>query len=409
MDERFEKYARLLIEIGVNVREGENLLIEAPVDAAELVRMCTKIAFQRKVRDVIVHYTDAYVDRERIRALPAEQLREVAPWQHEARAYYLKQPASSLLIKSTYPYLYADCDTEKLSAYQQFSNDLRNVIRRSIAQDGTKWCIACYPNALWAKTLYPELPQEEAFQAMLSLFYDICRIRQGEDPIQNWIDHINSNLRINRKLDSYHLDRLVFHNDLGTDLEVGLHPNARFSLSDADFTQEGYCWNIPTEEVATSPDKYRVNGTVVASRPLELGGSIIEGMRFSFREGKVVDFKAERNGEIIQNILDTVEGAQYLGEVALVPDSSPISQSGKLFYNTLFDENASCHLALGNGFAKSVLTADPADVSTWEKVNLNHSGIHIDFMFGTPDMEVTGYDQDGKAYSIFRNGNFALK
>lgn len=409
MDERFEKYARLLIEIGVNVREGENLLIEAPVDAAELVRACTKIAFERKVRDVIVHYTDAYIDLERIRNLSAEQLKEVAPWQDEARAHYLKQGASSLLIKSTYPYLYADCESDKMSAFQTFSNNLRNVIRRSIAQDGTKWCIACYPNSLWAKTLYPELPEEEGFRTMLELFYDICRIRIGEDPVQNWIDHINSKREINKKLDTYHLDHLVFHNSLGTDLEVGLHPNALFCISDKEFTRESYCWNIPTEEIATTPDKYRINGTVTATRPLELGGSIIEGMRFRFENGEVVDFSAEKNGEIIRNILDTVEGAQYLGEVALVPNDSPISQSGKLFYNTLFDENASCHLALGNGFARSVRGADPADFSTWEKVHVNHSGIHIDFMFGSPDMEVNGYDAEGKEYPIFRNGNFALE
>ena len=406
--ELLEKYARLLIEIGVNVTANEDLIIEAPADAAELVRLCTKIAFERKVHDVIVLYTDAYVDLERIRSLPADQLKEVPSWQIEARRQALRQGASSLLIKSTYPYLYKDCPVDKMNAYQEFSNNLRNVIRASIAQDGTKWCIASYPNALWAKTLYPELPKDMAMQKMLDLFFKICRIRKGEDSVQSWIDHINDERKIAWKLDSFHLDRLLFRNSLGTDLEVGLHPNAVFAISDRLFSRKDYCWNIPTEEIATSPDKYRVNGTVVASRPLELGGTIVEGMRFTFQEGKVVRFHADKNPEVLQHILDHVDGSRYLGEVALVSDDTPISQSGKLFYNTLFDENASCHLALGKGFALSVKSADPADIATWEPVHLNYSAVHIDFMFGTSDMSVTGYDKTGKEYPIFRDGCFVV-
>lgn len=408
MDERFEKYARLLIEIGINVKEGETLIIEAPVDAAELVRECTKIAFERKAKDVIVFYDDPYIDLERLKNLNADSLIDVPLWETESRRHYLEKGASSLAIKSAYPYLYADCKTENLNALREHHSEVRQVIRSSIAKDGTKWCVACYPNSLWARHLYPELEEQDALLAAKNLFFDLCHIREGEDPVQNWIDHINRTQNRGRIIDSYHLDRIVFENSIGTSLEVGLMPEAHFSSGDKLFTREGYCWNIPTEEIATAPDKYRVNGTVVASKPLELGGTIIKDFMFKFENGKVVSFHAKENGSILQNILDTVEGARYLGEVALVPYDSPISKSGKLFYNTLLDENASCHLALGSGYAMSVHTADAADISTWENVHLNYSKVHIDFMFGTPDMTVTGYDLKGQSYPIFKNGNFVF-
>jgi len=405
-DNRLTKYARLLIELGVNLKNQQYLIIEAPVDAYPLVQALTKEAFKRNAKDVIVFYNDAYVDKERCQHVNIDIIKTVLPWQRESRVYYLKQGACSLLSKSAYPYLYQDVTTEASSALQSFTNDLRNNIRSYIATDNIQWCIASYPNPLWAKTLFPNDTETIALGKMFNVLYEICRIRLNEDPIDNWYQHLTMIAKYGNILDSYHLDHLHFKNKLGTDLVIGLNKKARFGGRDPENVK--FIANIPTEEICTSPDKYRINGIVYASKPLELGGALVEDFGFTFKDGKVIDHFASINKSLLDDLLATDEGSSYLGEVALVQDKTPIAQSGLLFYNTLYDENASCHLALGNGFASCIEGCSNTDFEEWRLFNLNHSKIHIDFMFGTSDMEIIGYDLDGKAYPIFKDGNFAF-
>lgn len=402
-DIRLNKYARLLVELGVNVKRGEYLIVEAPVDSYALVREVTKIAFEKGAKDVIVFYVDSYVDKERCLAVSNEMISEVKSWQKDSRVKYLKEGASSLLIKGTYPYLFNEVSPKASASLQTFINDLRNNIRHYIAKDGIKWCIASYPNQLWADTLFPN--DENAFNKLLEIMYDICRVTYDNNPIEDWKKHFYKLGEYSTYLNKIKLDRLHFKNSLGTDLEIGLHQNHSWSggmQKDEEF--DNVC-NIPTEEIATCPDKYRVNGVVYASRPLELGGMIIEDFAFTFKDGAVVDVSAPKNVELLKDIVNKDSNSKYLGEVALVEVKTPISQSGLLFYNTLYDENASCHLALGKGFP-GLLNVNPMDINEWDKVNLNHSSIHVDFMFGTNDMDIIGYDIDGKEYQIFKNGNF---
>ena len=406
IDERLNKYARLLIELGVNLKDQQYLIIEAPVDAYPLVQACTQEAFRRHAKDVIVFYNDAYVDQERCQHVDINIIETVLPWQKESRVHYLKQGACSLLIKSAYPYLYQDVTSDASNALQTFTNDLRNNIRSYIATNDIQWCIAAYPNQLWAKTLFPNDDDTIAFNKMFTIMYDICRIRLNEDPIDNWHKHLTQIAEYGNILDSYHLDHLHFKNSLGTDLEVGLNEKARFGGRNPEEIK--FIANIPTEEICTSPDKYRVNGIVYASKPLELGGALVEDFGFTFKDGKVIDHFAGINKSLLDNLLATDVGSCYLGEVALVQDKTPIAQSGLLFYNTLYDENASCHLALGKGFPSCIEGCSNTDLTDWENYHLNHSRIHIDFMFGTNDMEVTGYDKSGHEYSIFKDGNFTF-
>ncbi len=405
-DERLIKYARLLIELGVNVKKDQYLIIEAPVDAYPLVQACTKIAFERKAKDVVVFYTDAYVDKQRCLNVDHKLIEEVLPWQKESRVTYLKEKACSLLIKSAYPYLYSEVTSDASGALQRFTNNLRNNIRQFIATDNIQWCIASYPNQLWANTLFPNDDNETALEKMFDVIYDICRVRFNEDPLENWKEHLKAMAYFGKKLDSFDLDRLHFTNSLGTNLTIGLHPNAKFAKNDTD--EIAFVANIPTEEISTSPDKYRVDGIVYASLPLEVGGAIIEDFGFTFKDGKVIDHFAAKNKQLLDQLLDTDEGSRYLGEVALVENKTPISQSGLLFYNTLYDENASCHLALGKGFPGCIEGCSHTDLKDWQKHNLNYSTIHIDFMFGTADMNITGYNKQNEAIPIFVDGNFAF-
>ena len=241
---------------------------------------------------------------------------------------------------------------------------------------------------------------------MFDVIYDICRVRFNEDPLDNWQEHLKAMAYFGKKLDSFNLDSLHFTNNLGTDLTIGLHPKAKFAKNDTD--EIAFVANIPTEEISTSPDKYRVDGVVYASLPLEVGGAIIEDFGFTFKDGKVINHFATKNKQLLDQLLDTDEGSRYLGEVALVENKTPISQSGLLFYNTLYDENASCHLALGKGFPGCIEGCSHTDLNDWQKHNLNYSTIHIDFMFGTADMNITGYNKQNEAIPIFVDGNFAF-
>ncbi len=405
-DIRLTKYARLLVELGVNVKKDQYLIVEAPVDAYPLVREITKIAFEKKAKDVIVFYTDAYVDKERCKQVDPSMISKVEEWQKESRVHYLKQGACSLLVKSAYPYLYEGLNQDASSALQTFTNDLRNHIRHYIAKDGIQWCICSYPNQLWAETLFPNDVPEVALDNMFNTIYDICRVQFENNPYEDWKEHFYRLGKYSKYLNTIKLDRLHFKNSLGTDLVIGLHPNHSWNGGMQAGESFTYVANIPTEEISSCPDKYRVDGKVYASKPLELGGMIVEDFWFEFKDGKVVGLYAPKNQKLLEDLIKKDEGSEYLGEVALVEDKSPISQSGLLFYNTLYDENASCHLALGKGFPSMFKGLDPLDIEAWSEVNLNYSNIHIDFMFGTDDMCVVGYDKEGNEYPIFKEGNF---
>ena len=403
MDQRLIKYARLLVELGVNVKKDEYLIVEAPVDAYPLVREVTKIAFEKGAKDVAVFYNDAYVDKERCLVVDTDVIANVSEWQKNSRLEFLEKGASSLLIKAAYPYLYDGVNQESSAALQTFTNDLRNNIRHYIAKDGNKWCISAYPNQLWADTLFPN--DENAFDKLLDTMYQICRVTFDNNPIEDWKNHFYNLGRYSAYLNSIKLDRLHFKNGLGTDIVIGLHPNHHWNGGMAKDEEFDYVCNIPTEEISSCPDKYRVDGVVYASKPLELGGMIVENFGFTFKNGAVIEIHADQNKDLLRSIVEKDEGSKYLGEVALVEVKTPIYQSGLLFYNTLYDENASCHLALGKGFP-GMLGVDPMNIKEWDQVNLNHSSIHVDFMFGSEDMQIMGYDINNNEYVIFKDGNF---
>lgn len=403
-DIRLVKYAKLLVDLGVNVKKDQYLIVEASVDCSELVAEVVKIALDKQAKDVIVFYDDPLVDKYRALKVDEQIISEVLPWQAESRNYYLEKGACSLLIKSSYPYLYSEVSQSSASALQKFTNDLRNNIRHYINKDNIQWCICSYPNQVWADSIFPD--DKKALDKLFDLIYDICRVNYNDDPSEAWYQHFNQMGKYSSFLNGLSLDRLHFSNKYGTDLTIGLHPNHHWNGGIKEGDDISFIANIPTEEISTSPDKYRVDGRVVATKPLEIGGAIIEDFYFEFKDGKIIHAVAQKNDQVLQSLLNTDDGSRYLGEVALVENKSPISQSGKLFYNTLYDENAACHLAFGKGFPSCIDGIDQISLDSWQEYHLNHSSIHIDFMFGSEDMSIVGYTNDNEEVIIFDEGNF---
>jgi aminopeptidase len=403
-----KNYARLLVRSGLNVHKGQNVVIEVDVENEVFAKLVVAEAYESGAKQVVVRYTDARADFLRLKNQSVDEIRAVEHWERESIDAYLREDGCHLLLTSSYVGLLDDIDTYKITAFQQRTNELRNVVRQRVASNGVQFCIAPVPNTLWARSIFRDLNEKDALKALWKTIFRLCYMTKDEDPVTTWNDH-QKRISIQRnKLNNLKIRELRFRNSLGTDLIVGLNERARWNGgSDAAQGKKAFCANIPTEEVFTSPDRNKVNGKVVTSRPLYLAGRVIENFALTFTDGKVTKIDAGRNMKLLEDLIATDEGSAYLGEIALVEASSNISQSGLLFYNTLLDENASCHLAMGKAFASSIEGARATPDETWTKANLNVSSIHVDLMFGTPDLEISAVTADGSVIQLFKQGDFA--
>ena len=406
--EMLDRYAHLLVDLGVALQPGEYLILEGDAESYELIRAVTKRAMEKGARDVLVFLRDAWADKYRARYGAAEEVSAVRPWQTESLDFYLRQGACSLLLESPRPFLMEDVDTDRARSLGTFRNDLRNVIRGHWGKSGTRWCIACAPNREWAKTLYPQLPEEEALDAWWEKLMEICLVDGESDPVENWIAFADGYAKHAQRLNDLDIDYIHFQNGTGTDLRVGFHARARW-VGGCERAKRGpldNMGNIPSNEVATSPDCRRVDGTVHSARPLFYNGALIDGFTLTFRDGRVVEARAQKGQEMLDALLDADEGSRYAGEVAFVEKDRPLARSGMIFYNTLLDENAACHMALGRGYAICIPGLSMTDTDAWAAAHLNHSVQHVDFMFGTDDLCATAYTKNGEAVELFRNGLF---
>ena len=404
--EKLKKFAYLLVGLGVNLQKGQYLLLDIDVENYDLARAITEEAMQKGAADVIVHWSDPHMDRSRAMYSPLEDLSAVENWETESYGKYIESGACSLRVISAHPTLFDGVDPERAAAVQKHGNNTRNILRKGTAKKGMHWCISTAPSANWAQFLFPELPAEESVAKLWDVLFQVSCIDEN-DPIENWLQMMNTNSKYVGLLNDHDVDSIHFYNNWGTDLTIGFQPGVHWvGAMASEYTPETYLPNLPTAEVSTSPDKYRVNGTVAASRPMMEGGTVIKDFGFTFKDGQVVDFYAGQGYDALKKLLDTDEGAKYLGEVAFVQCDSPIAQTGLLFLNTLLDENAACHLALGRGFNILFEGVSGTDYSQWDAVNLNHSNIHVDFMFGTDDMNAEVTMRDGSKMLVFKNGKF---
>ncbi len=407
--ELYEKYAALIVKRGANVQVGQPVLLRIDVRAAEFAALIVKKCYEAGASHVDVDWKNEQISLMNYMYRTKESLSEVPDWLVQQKQSFANQKYCQINIISDTPGLMKNMDAEKVQAYANaLSSKTRDYTKYFMNNDG-QWTIAGYPTVEWAKAVFPDDDEDTAFEKLEQAILYTSRVSEDTDPLQNWKIHDEELIEHAKKLNAYHFKALHFVSELGTDLTVELVRDHVW-VGGGDATPEGVYFdpNIPTEEVFCMPYKYGVNGVVYASKPLSYNGTVIENFNLTFKDGKVVEHHAEKEEEALTRLLDFDEGSRYLGEVALVPYDSPISQLGFLFFNTLYDENAACHLALGQAYPENMKNG--VNMSEEELIanGMNDSLQHEDFMFGTEHMHVEGIREDGTTITIFDEGNFVL-
>lgn len=404
-----KKYAELAVRVGANVQKGQMIVITASVDCAYFARMCVEEAYKAGAGEVQVNWGDELVTKMAYQNESTETLTNIAPWKVEQKKNCIDRKCCFLYIESATPGLLADIDGKKLQAARMARETAFEPFEYYTMGNYGQWSIVAIPTVSWAKKVFPDKPDEEALSALWEAVCASVRITEDNDPVAEWEKH-NKELHHNCELlNSHNFKSLHFKNSMGTDLSLELVKNHVW-MGGCDSAKNGAVFNpnMPTEEAFTMPYKFGVNGRVYASKPLVFQGKMIENFWLDFKDGKVTNYHAEKEQETLKNLIEFDDGSCYLGEVALIPYDSPISKLGILFLNTLFDENASCHLALGESYPDTVKNGTEMKREELNQIGSNYSKIHCDFMFGSADMEITGIGQDGKETAVFKNGNFVL-
>lgn len=408
MQENLQKHAELALKVGVNLQKGQGLLINAPIEAAEFVRIVVKKAYELGAKNVHIEWKDDELTLLKMENAPMEVLEEFPEWRKDALTGMAKEGYAILSIYGENPDLLNGIQPEKVSAVTRASSIALKEYRNYMMNDLSRWSIIGYPTSGWAEKVYPELSTEEAVNALWKEIFRISRTDR-DNPVEEWKQH-NERLRQAREYLNKKSYAKLHYTAEGTDLTIEL-PEGHIWHGGAAVAADGVTFNpnIPTEEVFTMPHKYGVNGKVTSTMPLSFQGQLIENFTLTFKDGKVVEYTCEKGEEALKQLLNADgDGASRLGEVALVPHESPVSQSGKVFYNTLFDENASCHLALGKAYPTNIEGGADMDEEQLDKHGVNDSIVHEDFMIGSATMNIDGITKDGTSEAIFRNGAWAI-
>ncbi|XOQ26779.1 MAG: Aminopeptidase [Mitsuokella multacida] len=404
-----QSYAKLVVRIGVNLQHDQILVINAPIECADFARVIAKEAFAAGAHDVVVSWGDEKLAHLRYAEGKTQLFTEFPEWRRAFYEDYAAQGAAFISIAARDPEIFSDIDPEKLKLANQAAGAALMEYRERLMNNRNTWCVVSVPTKGWAKKVFPELSEEEAVARLWQEIFQTVRVGDGLDTVKAWQEHIDFLHKAADFLNKNDFAKLHYTNGLGTDLTVEL-PEGHIWAGGAEKSELGimFAANLPTEEVYTLPKRDGVNGIVYATKPLNFNGSLIENFHLRFKDGKVIDFAAEKGEEILKGLLETDEGSCYLGEVALVPFDSPISKSGVLFYNTLFDENAACHLALGKAYPTCLKGGDKMDSVTLLQHGVNDSLMHEDFMIGSRDLEIVGTRRDGTTVQVFHQGNFAF-
>lgn len=405
LNDRINEFAKLAVSVGINIKPGETLLIRADIEAYDFVRRCVKEAYSIGAKHVYVEYSDEYITRERYLNAPIESFDEYPSWQSDKYTDIAKNGGAFLSIISNDPDALKDIDSDRIARFQKVSAKYLKEWRSYTMNDRAKWSIVAVPSKKWAKKVFPTLDEEEALKKLWISILDASRV--CENSIEAWKTH---NAKLQEKtalLNKMNFKKLIYKSSK-TDLTIGL-PKGHIWVSGAakDPLGNSFNPNIPTEEIYGMPHKYEVDGVVFSTKPLIYSGSIIDDFWFKFESGKIVDFGAEKGYENLKKLINTDEGSKRLGEIALVPYDSPISKSGILFYSTLFDENASCHLAIGAAYGSCIENGASIEDVDKDKIGMNQSLTHVDFMIGDNDLDISGITWDNKHIQIFKNGNWA--
>lgn len=407
--ELLKKYARLVVEVGVRVQKDQFLVINATTDTVDLTRMIVEAGYNAGAKSVHVIWNDPYIAKMSYEGKSIELLQIVPQFMIDRAKYFIENKGCIINIASPVPGLLKDVDPVKLQTSAIAQMKTLKFVQDHMMANKTQWSIIAAPNTKWAKQVFPNLNEEEAVEALWNAILEGSRVTETNDPVTEWEQHNKRLVSHNNILTTYQFETLHFKNNMGTDLTIKLADN-HIWCGGLDQTVDGYDFNpnIPTEENFTMPYKFGVNGTVYATKPLNYQGKLIKDFWLEFKDGKVINYDALEQKEALENLLNTDEGSRYLGEVALISYDSPINNTGILFLNTLFDENASCHLALGKAFPKNLKGGIAMTQEELAKAGANLSLVHSDFMFGSADMNIEGTLKDGSKVVIFKDGNFVI-
>ncbi|QQY79553.1 aminopeptidase [Keratinibaculum paraultunense] len=403
-----DEYAKLCVEVGINLQKGQPLVINTPIEGADFVRLVTKHAYELGAKEVHVNWNDEILTKMKYENAPMEVFENFPKWYADGMEEYAEDGAGFLSIYSQDPELLKDIDPKKIAAYNKSSSIALKNFRNYTMNDINAWCVVSIPTQGWASRVFPDVSEEEAMEKLWKAIFKSTRM-DLEDPIKAWEEHLKNLEEKVNFLNEKKFKKLYYKSSNGTDLEVELPEGHIWAGGGSKNAKDVFFVpNIPTEEVFTMPLKTGVNGVVYSTKPLNYGGNLIDEFKLVFEEGKVVDFEAEQGYEVLKDLLSLDEGAKHLGEVALVPYDSPISNSNIIFLNTLFDENASCHFALGKAYPTNIEGGENMTEEELEKRGVNDSLTHVDFMIGSEDLSIIGETKDGKKVQIFENGNWAF-
>lgn len=406
-DTLIKKYAKLIIQKGINVQKNQILIIQISVEQLDLARSLASEAYASGAGNVIIQWQDDDIQKEFLLHANSNYITTVPKYKIEQMNEWIDEKASRISVVSSNPDALVGVPLNRITDFQNATGKAFAPLRKMTQANHTSWTVVAAAGKAWAKKVFPELTSsEEQVTALWQEIFKTTRIFT-ENPVQAWQDHEE---QLTKKADELNQQQFqaLHYTAPGTDLMIGLPKNHLWEGAGSKDSQgNSFIANMPTEEVFTAPDSRNVNGYVSSTKPLSYAGTIISGMKFTFKDGEVVDFSAEQGEDVLKNLLETDTGARHLGEVALVPDPSPISQSGIIFYNTLFDENASNHLALGSAYAFNIKNGTNLNEQELAKAGLNRSNVHVDFMIGSNQMNIDGITKEGHIIPIFRNGDWA--
>lgn len=396
--------AAAAVEIGINVQPGEEVYVNSSVNAVKFTHEVVKQCYERGAKRVIVRYRDDELAKLNFKYQTADTLADKPKFVYDERNYFAEVNGCVISILCDDPNGMANVDNEKMTVSRRADmRALAPYYEKSMAHK-IKWTVIAYPHPEWAKLMFPELSKKAAYKKLTKYIAKTTRV--DGDVKADWAAHSAALARRSEKLNAAGIVEFHYKNKLGTDLHVGMPENYVFEGGAKDCNGTFFHANMPTEEVFSAPDCNNIDGTVKAALPLCYGGRVIKGLELKLEHGKIVEYKAETNLETLKSIIETDEGSRSLGEIALVPYDSPISALHTLFYETLFDENASCHFAIGQAYPNCLKGGDEMSKDELKAAGLNDSDVHVDFMIGTADLSITAKTKDGKTLTVFENGNF---
>lgn len=406
-EQNLEKYADLAVRVGINIQKGQTLVINAPTNNMEFVRLVAKKAYEAGAKNVHVEWNDEQLTLLKYTLAPDEAFTEFPLWKAKGYEEMAENGAAFMSIVATNPDLLKEVNPERIANANKSAGKAMEKYRNYAQADKISWCVIAAPSKEWAQKVFEGVAEEESVQKLWEAIFMATRANL-EDPVTAWRDHCDNLMSKVDYLNNKKYAKLHYQAP-GTDLSIEL-PEKHLWVGGGGTNETGipFVANMPTEEVFTLPKKDGVNGFVTSTKPLNYSGNVIDGFRLTFENGKIIDFSAETGYEMLKRLIETDEGSHYLGEVALVPHDSPISNSNIIFYNTLFDENASSHLAIGNAYSFNLEGGKSMSKEELKQNGHNSSLTHVDFMIGSKDMNIDGITKEGTREPLFRNGNWAF-